>query len=134
DECARAGRLAMLIFSSSLMLFAACVCGRRPLMYLPMLFVMDLATGAMQPLVQSWFNEQVDSGQRATLSSFSSTFQTMGGSMGLLAGGVIADTAGIPFEWQIAGLISLLAAPIYWSLRPRQAIEIAAPSAVDQGG
>jgi MFS family permease len=134
DEYARAGRVAMLIVAASLMLFAAGVFGHRPLMSLAMLFVMNLATGAMQPLVQSWFNEQVESGQRATLLSFSSTFQTMGGSMGLLAGGVIADTAGIPFEWQIAGLISLLAAPIYWSLRPRQAIEIAATSAVDQGG
>jgi hypothetical protein len=41
-------------------------------------------------------------------------------------GGLIADSSGIPFEWQIAGLISLLAAPIYWSLRPRAVVQVGA--------
>jgi hypothetical protein len=37
----------------------------------------------------------------------------------LLFAGRIADTAGIPFEWQIAGLISVCAAPVYWATRQR---------------
>jgi hypothetical protein len=41
-------------------------------------------------------------------------------------GGVVADTSGIPFAWQVAGLISLLAAPIYWSLRPRVTVPVGA--------
>ncbi len=130
DEYLRPGRVTMLIVVASLMLLVAGVFGHRPVLSLAMLFVMNLATGGMQPLVQSWFNEQIDSSQRATLLSFSSTFQTMGGSIGLLLGGVIADTSGIPFEWQIAGLISLLSAPIYWSLRSRAAVPVAAPSTV----
>ena len=90
-----------------------------------MLFVMNLFTGAMMPLVQSWFNEQLESGNRATLLSFNSTFQTMGGAIGLLVAGRIADTAGIPFEWQIAGLISMCAAPVYWATRRRESEDVA---------
>jgi len=131
DEYARAGRVSMLIIVASAMLFVAGVFAHRPFLALGVLFVMNLATGAMQPLVQSWFNEQIESSQRATLLSFSSTFQTMGGSIGLLAGGAIADTSGIPFAWQIAGLISLLAAPIYWSMRSRSAIPFGAASTID---
>ena len=124
DEYRRTKRVSMLIVFASVMLFAAGVFGHRPVLSLAMLFAMNVATGAMQPLLQSWFNEQIESSQRATLLSFSSTFMTLGGSIGLLAGGVIADTSGIPFEWQIAGLISLVAAPVYWSLRPRAHVPV----------
>jgi MFS family permease len=126
DEYARAGRVTLLLIVASVMLFVAGVFGHRPLLSLAMLFVMNLATGAMLPLLQSWFNEQIESSQRTTLLSFSTTFQTLGGSLGLLLGGVVADTSGIPFAWQIAGLISLLAAPIYWSLRPRVTVPVGA--------
>ena len=80
-------------------------------------------------LTQTWFNEQIESNNRATLLSFRSTFDTMGGAAGLLFAGRIADTAGIPFEWQIAGLISVCAAPLYWAIKPvmsRAAITVAA--------
>ena len=131
DEHARAARVSMLIVLASLMLFAAGVFGHRPLFSIAMLFVMNLATGGIQPLIQSWFNEQIESSQRATMLSFSSTFATMGGSVGLLLGGVIADTSGIPVEWQVAGFISLMAAPIYWSLRPRAVLPVGAATSVD---
>ena len=70
-------------------------------------------------------NEQIESGNRATLLSFRSTFETMGGSIGLLFAGRIADMSGIPFEWQIAGLISVCAAPVYWAIRRRESAEVA---------
>ena len=129
DESRRAARVGALIILASIMLFMAGVFGKRPLLALAMLFAMNLCTGAMQPLLQSWFNEQLESGNRATLLSFNSTFQTMGGSIGLLIGGRIADTAGIPFEWQMAGLISLCAAPIYWAIRRAAARAVVVASA-----
>jgi MFS family permease len=125
DETQRAARVSMLVIAASAMLFLAGLFGGRPAVSLAMLFVMNLFTGAMMPLVQSWFNEQLESGNRATLLSFRSTFETMGGSIGLLFAGHIADTAGIPFEWQIAGLISLCAAPVYWATRRREVAEVA---------
>ncbi len=125
DESQRAARVSMMVIAASAMLFLAGLFGGRPAVSLAMLFIMNLFTGAMMPLVQSWFNEQIESGNRATLLSFNSTFQTMGGAAGLLLAGRIADTAGIPFEWQIAGLISMCAAPVYWATRRREDEEVA---------
>jgi MFS family permease len=131
DEAGRAARVALLVALASALLFTAGLLGHQPLAALGALFAMNLCTGAMQPLVQSWFNEQIPSAQRATLLSFSSTFQTMGGSIGLLAGGYVSDAAGIPVEWQMAGLISLCAAPLYWALRQRVAPGAVVASSVD---
>jgi MFS family permease len=125
DEAQRAARVSMLVIAASAMLFLAGLFGEKPAASLAMLFIMNLFTGAMMPLVQSWFNEQLESGNRATLLSFNSTFQTMGGAVGLLFAGRIADTAGIPFEWQIAGLISVCAAPVYWAMRRRESEGVA---------
>ena len=118
DESQRPARTGALVVGASVMLFLAGTFGDRPLISLAMLFGMNIFTGALQPLVQSWFNEQIESSNRATLLSFRSTFDTMGGAVGLLLAGHIADTAGIPFEWKIAGLISVCAAPLYWAIKP----------------
>jgi len=131
DGAWRAGRVSMMVIGASAMLFLAGLFGGRPAVSLAMLFVMNLFTGALTPLVQSWFNEQIEAGNRATLLSFNSTFQTMGGAMGLLLAGRIADTAGIPFEWQIAGLISVCAAPVYWAARRRESEVVAIASAAE---
>ncbi len=128
DESSRAGRLAALVIVASVCLAAAGTLSNRPNLALAVLFVMNLCTGAIQPLAQSWFNEQVSAGRRATMLSFSSTLGTMGGSMGLLFGGYVADTAGLATAWQVAGATSLAAAPCYWMLRPR------APRAVVTAG
>ncbi|HVN63526.1 MAG TPA: MFS transporter [Candidatus Binataceae bacterium] len=119
NEWRRASMLAMLTAGASAGLFAAGLLASRPVASLTALFAMNFCTGAMQPLVQSWFNERIDSSQRATLLSFSSTFQTLGGAIGLMFAGQIADSAGIPFEWLVAGMISLCAAPVYIAARTR---------------
>jgi MFS family permease len=75
----------------------------------------------MQPLTQSWFNEQIGAGERATLLSFNSTFATAGGSIGLLVSGTIADAHGISVAWQFSALVSLAALPCFWYLRPSAA-------------
>lgn len=119
DESARAGRVAGLVAAASVLLAAAGVFQIRPNVALAILFVMNICTGAVTPLLQSWFNEQIESPQRATMLSFSSTFGTMGGSIGLLIGGYIADSAGLSVAWQFAGALSILAIPCYLALRPR---------------
>jgi MFS family permease len=94
-----------------------------------MLFVMRVFTGAMQPLVSSWLNEQIEADQRATLLSFTNTFATLGGSGGLVIGGFAADRLGIPATWLILACIALLAAPCFWALRPESAaVPVAAPA------
>ncbi len=130
DETARPGRISGLIALAGIMLAAAGMLQGRPGIALVFLFVMNICTGAVVPLLQSWFNEQIESSQRATMLSFSSTFGTMGGSIGLFVNGVIADHAGLAAAWQFGGALTLAAIPFYLAIRPRLArIEIAEPVA-----
>jgi MFS family permease len=121
DEGKRATRLIVLLIFVGVLLFMAGTESHRPNLVLALLFMMNLCTGAMQPLTQSWLNEQISAGERATLLSFNTTFATMGGSMGLLGEGVVADKFGIPVAWQMSGVLTLAAMPCYWMLRTRRA-------------
>jgi MFS family permease len=121
DGTVRPQRLAMLAIASAALLFSAGVVGNRPSIVLVIFAIFNFCWGSLMPLAQSWFNEQLEAKERATLLSFNSTFATLGGSLGLLAGGVIADWAGIQATWQFCGLISLAAVPCYLALRTRRA-------------
>ena len=121
DEGKRATRLMVLLIFVGVLLFMAGTESHRPNLVLALLFTMNLCTGAMQPLTQSWLNEQISAGERATLLSFNTTFATMGGSVGLLGEGAVADKFGIPVAWQMSGVLSLAAMPCYWMLRARRA-------------
>ncbi|HXN86865.1 MAG TPA: MFS transporter [Candidatus Binataceae bacterium] len=121
DETARGGRISALIACAGILLAAAGMFQARPTIALIFLFVMNICTGATVPMAQSWFNEQIESSQRATLLSFSSTFGTMGGSIGLIVNGYIADRQGLPMAWQFAGALTFVAIPCYLALRPRMA-------------
>jgi MFS family permease len=125
----RGAWLAAMIVLASLLLFAGGAMAHRPTIALVSLFVMNLSTGAMEPLSHSWFNEHIEAEDRATLLSFSSTFSTMGGSLGLLAGGRVADVFGIPAAWEMGALILLAAAPCYWAIRHARAPVVAVPAA-----
>lgn len=129
DEAARGARLAMLVVGSAAMLAGAGLCARRPNLVVALLFGMRICTGAMQPLVSSWLNEQIEADHRTTLLSFANTFATLGGSGGLVIGGFAADRIGIPATWLILAAIALLAAPCFWTLRPEAGgVPIAAPT------
>jgi len=128
DEASRPGRVSALIGTAGIMLAAAGMLQGKPGVALTFLFVMNICTGAVTPLLQSWFNEQIESAQRATMLSFQSTFGTMGGSIGLFINGFIADRAGLAMAWQFAGALTLAAIPFYLAIRPRaEAIVIAEP-------
>ena len=120
--------LAAMIFGASALLFVGGAMAHRPTIALVSLFAMNLCAGAMQPLSQSWFNEHVEADDRATLLSFNSTFSTMGGSLGLLAAGRVADVFGIPAAWEMCALILLAAAPCYWAIRHVSAPLATAPA------
>ncbi len=74
DENARAGRVSGLIALAGIMLAGAGMVQGWPRVALVFLFVMNIATGAVTPMLTSWFNEQIESEQRATMLSFQSTF------------------------------------------------------------
>ncbi len=117
NAAARPQRLAILAVVSAALMFSAGVIGRRPSIVLPLLTALNFCWGSLMPMAQSWFNEQLDAAERATLLSFNTTFATLGGSMGLLAGGLIADRVSIQATWQFGGLLSLAVVPCYLALR-----------------
>jgi len=119
DENGRVTRLCVLTVALAVLMFAAGAIGHRPSAVLFIFTAFNVCMGAFFPLTQSWFNEQIGAGQRATLLSFSSTFSTLFSSIGLLMGGFVADRAGIQTTWQVSGVITLLALPCYLSLRSR---------------
>jgi MFS family permease len=121
DENIRPQRLTLLAIASAVLMFSAGAIGHRPSIVLPILAALNFCWGSLMPLAQSWFNDQIGAAERATLLSFNTTFATLGGSMGLLAGGVIADRAGIQATWQFSGLLSLAVVPCYLALRTRRA-------------
>ncbi len=121
DEATRATRLIILIAAASMVFFAGAAAANRPNLVVAFFFMMNILIGAMMPLMQSWFNEQIASGDRATLLSFNSTFATMGAATGLLSVGAYADVAGIPATWKVCAAIFLAAIPCYWLIRARGA-------------
>src|SRR5271167_197458 len=119
DETTRSTRLMILIAAASLVFFAGAAAAERPNLVVALFFLMNILIGAMMPLMQSWFNEQIAPGDRATLLSFNSTFATMGAATGLLSVGAYADVAGIPATWKVCAAILLAAMPCFWLIRPR---------------
>jgi MFS family permease len=125
DEDRRANRIVALIGVCAVLLFAGGSAGQRPLLVMGLLFMMNCCIGAAMPMAQSWLNEQIGADERATLLSFNSTFATIGGSIGLLLSGLIADHAGIQVAWRFSALLSLAAAPCYLAIRGRSRAESA---------
>jgi MFS family permease len=130
DESTRSTRLNILIAAASITFYVGATAAHRPNLVVALFFLMNILIGAMMPLMQSWFSEQLGSGQRATLLSFNSTFATMGAATGLLSVGAYADLAGIPATWKVCAAILLAAMPCFWLLRPRA---IAPPDPVTPG-
>jgi MFS family permease len=113
----RALLLSVLAFSSGSLLLAAGMAGAHLPVMLAMLFLMNFCSGATQPVATSWINEHLEAGTRATLLSFQSTFATLGGAIGLLACGWIADRRGLLAGWYLAGATGLIPAFFYFRLR-----------------
>jgi MFS family permease len=112
----RASLLAALALGTGSMLLGSALAGNLRIT-LMMLFVMNICSGAMQPVSQAWINEHLQARNRATLLSFQSTFATFGGALGLILCGWIADRHGLLAGWSVAGMIGLCPAIFYWMLR-----------------
>ncbi len=122
----RASLLTGLALGTGSMLLGAALAGSLR-MTLAMLFVMNMCSGAMQPVSQAWINEHLEARNRATLLSFQSTFATFGGAMGLILCGWIADRHGLLAGWAVAGAIGLFPAVFYWMLREEKLAAQAVP-------
>src|SRR5260370_779612 len=85
-----------------------------------MFMVAQFLGGASTPVIQSWFNEEIEGDNRATLLSFGSTFATFGATAGLPVQGLIVDSFGMGSAWQGAGMLAMLQAPIFLALRRKR--------------
>jgi len=65
----------------------------------------ELARGAFRPLKDQYLHDNIPSKERATLVSFESISHHIGGLIGLVASGFIAESAGIPWAWTLSGLV-----------------------------
>jgi MFS family permease len=113
----RANRLCLLAVALACLMYAGGSMGRQTTLTLVVFCFLNACMGALLPFTQSWINEEIGADERATLLSFRSTFETLGGSLGLLSTGVIADRAGLQAAWRFAGILSLAALPCYLALR-----------------
>jgi len=117
DQSARAFRLTAITLTLGCTLIFAGLSTRHNWIVTAALFGLNLCFGAVMPLMQTWLNASIPADKRATLLSFNSTFSTIGGSLGLLLGGAVADYGGFGAAWILAGAISLTAAACFWPLR-----------------
>jgi MFS family permease len=105
--------------SSAVLLAGGLAAGRVGLAF-AMFMVAQFLGGAGGPVYQSWFNEQIEGDNRATLLSFGSTFATFGATAGLPVQGRIVDSLGTGSAWQGAGILAMLQVPVFLALRRRR--------------
>lgn len=72
---------------------------------LPAFLMHELARGAFRPLKDQYLHDNIPSKERATLVSFESVSHHIGGLVGLIASGFIAQSLGIPWAWTLSGLV-----------------------------
>ena len=105
--------------SSAVLLAGGLAAGRVGFAF-AMFMVAQFLGGASTPVIQSWFNEEIEGDNRATLLSFGSTFATFGATAGLPVQGLIVDSFGMGSAWQGAGMLAMLQAPIFLALRRKR--------------
>lgn len=65
----------------------------------------ELARGAFGPIKDAYLHDQIPSKERATIVSFESIAHHIGGAIGLVLSGLLANSAGIPITWAISGIV-----------------------------
>lgn len=63
----------------------------------------EIARGALKPITDAYLNDNIPSKERATLISFQGMAQHIGGMIGLVASGFLAEKFGIPATWVLSG-------------------------------
>lgn len=81
------------------------------------ILIMEAVFGLSEPTLLAWMNDRVDSEQRATVLSVRSMSFTLGGGLGLITLGLVAQQSGIPLAWGISAVLLLVVAPVFLFLR-----------------
>ena len=75
----------------------------------------EVGRGIFAPIKSKFLHANIPSSERATISSFESLFNHLGGAVGLLLAGLVGNYWGIPASWFLFGLTLLLAS--FWQYR-----------------
>lgn len=74
----------------------------------------EVGRGAWYPLRDIYLHDNIPSDHRATLASFTSTSNHVGGIVGLLLSGFVAQSVSIPVAWSVSGFLMILTVAILW--------------------
>lgn len=77
----------------------------------------EIGRGVNAPVHLSYLNDEIPSAERATIISIEQMFVRIGGVIGLLTTGALAQTYSISLAWLISGLVALSAIPLYMVCR-----------------
>ena len=96
--------LRSLIWTGALIIGTVVVSGGKTEILMIVLFIAhEIPRGFWNPLMDGYLQKRIPSGERATVSSFCSMAPHIGGAIGLIASGAIAQCFGISAAWILSG-------------------------------
>lgn len=94
--------------TGTLILLAALIPG---LPCIVVLFILhEVPRGCWNPLIDSYLQKRIPSCERATISSFCAIAPHIGGAIGLVVSGIVAQFFGIPMAWIVSGAFLIIGA------------------------
>lgn len=107
-----------MIFSTLMMATAIALSGMMKSFpaALTIFLTFNLFRGAYKPITDTLLNNIIPSRERTTVLSFANMVFSLGGWLGLLVSGYLADKVSIPYAWLISGFV-LLAATVWLGKR-----------------
>jgi sugar phosphate permease len=100
--------LISMIFVSATVILAS-ISSVLPLALI-LFFLHETGRGFWSPMVDSYLHQRIPSHQRATITSFCSMAPHIGGALGLIISGLIAQLFGITVAWIVAGVVLVIGA------------------------
>jgi len=73
-------------------------------------FLHEVGRGCWKPLADGYLHQRIPSDERATIASFCAIAPHIGGAIGLVISGALAQWCGIGFSWIVSGIALLLGA------------------------
>lgn len=96
------------IFVGVLVLAVLCV-SSLPLLII-LFIIHEIGRGFWEPLKDSYLHKRIPSHERATIDSFCSVSPHIGGTIGLVVSGAIAEYGGIPLAWTVSASVLIIGA------------------------
>lgn len=99
----------IVLLHASVGLLIVCSVAVSGIWSLTILFILhEVPRGCLDPYMDNYIHKRVPSSERATILSFCSIAHHVGGAIGLLASGVIAQFYGIGIAWLVSGIFLIV--------------------------